>query len=40
MDIKFEFRTDFEKAVYEAFLKSALAMGDDLKKLSWFGSNL
>ncbi len=28
-----------EKAVYDACLKSALAMGSRIKDLSWFGKN-
>lgn len=28
-----------EKAVYDACLKSAIAMGDRIKHLSWFGKN-
>jgi hypothetical protein len=28
-----------EKAVFDACLKSALAMGDRIKNLSWFGKN-
>lgn len=28
------------QAIYDAFLKAALAMGDDIKTLSWFGRNV
>jgi hypothetical protein len=29
----------FEKAIYEACLQSAIAMGSRIKTLSWFGKN-
>ncbi len=32
-------REKLRKELYVAFLKSAVAMGNDLKQLSWFGRN-
>ena len=29
----------FEKAIYDACLKSAIAMGARIKTMSWFGKN-
>ncbi len=28
------------QAIYDAFLKAAIAMGDDIKTMSWFGRNV
>lgn len=28
---------ELERAIRSAFLKAAIAMGDDLKTISWFG---
>jgi hypothetical protein len=36
-EVKME--TKFEKAIYEACLKSAISMGSRIKTLSWFGKN-
>ena len=30
---------EFEAAIYDACLKSAIAMGDRIKTMSWFGKN-
>jgi uncharacterized protein HemY len=32
-------KKQFEKAIYQACLKSALNMGSRIKTLSWFGKN-
>lgn len=30
---------EMKKFIYDACLKAAIALGDDIKKLSWFGRN-
>lgn len=36
----YQFKSDLERAVYEAFLTSALSMGDEYKNISWYGRNV
>lgn len=35
----FVVKDDVDKAVYSACLAAAIALGDDLKGLSWFGKS-